>query len=72
MELYEQIKALCKGAADAAPSLAAASTKQKNDALTAIAELLEKEKEAILKANKLDLERAEVVYYQTDSYGDHG
>ena len=58
MELYEQIKALCEGAAAAAPSLAAASTKQKNDALAAIAELLEKEKEAILKANKLDLDRA--------------
>ena len=59
MELYEQIKALCKGAAEAAPSLASASTKQKNAALTAIAELLEKEKEAILKANTLDLECAE-------------
>ena len=58
MELYEQIRSLCEGAAAAAPSLGGASTKQKNQALTAIAELLGKEKEAILEANRLDLERA--------------
>ena len=58
MELYEQIKELCAGAAEAAPSLANASAKQKNNALLAIAEALESKKAEILKANALDLERA--------------
>ena len=58
MELYEQIKELCRGASEAAPSLANASAKQKNSALLAIASTLESEKAEILKANALDLERA--------------
>ncbi len=58
MELYEQIKALCADAAAAAPSLAGASTKIKNEALSAIAAMLKEEKAAILEANKLDLDRA--------------
>ena len=59
MELYEQIKALCAECAAAAPSLAEASAKQKNQALLNIARLLKEEKESILAANALDLSRAE-------------
>ena len=58
MELYEQIRSLCAAAYRAKTSLASAGAGLKNDALSAIAKKLLDEKEQIIKANMLDLERA--------------
>ncbi len=59
MTLLETIRALGASAAKAAPSLARASTKQKNDALAAISDLLGKRTDSIIEANRLDLAAAE-------------
>lgn len=59
MELFEQIKTLCESVKAAAPSMARATTKQKNAALSAISELLIAKKDEIIAANKLDLAAAE-------------
>ena len=50
--------ALLKRAKAAAPTLAAAGTAQKNKALLEMAAQLERQKEAILQANRVDLEKA--------------
>lgn len=59
MSLNDVIRALGAAAASAAPSLARASTKQKNAALAAISELLGARCDAIIAANALDLAAAE-------------
>ena len=51
--------ALLKRAKAAAPTLAAADTAQKNKALLEMAAQLERQKEAILQANRVDLEKAQ-------------
>ncbi len=58
MSLYETIHALGLAAAKAAPVLARASTKQKNNALCAIAERLSSGTDVILEANRRDLDAA--------------
>ena len=59
MSLNDVIRALGASAAKAAPSLARASTKQKNAALAAIAELLSARCDTVIAANALDLAAAE-------------
>lgn len=59
MELYTQIENLCKSAKRALTSVAYAKTKQKNDALSKIAELLDFRANEILEANAKDLASAE-------------
>ena len=58
MELYEQIRSLCAAACLAKTSLASAGAGLKNDALAAIAKKLSDEKEKIINANRLDLDKA--------------
>ncbi len=58
MSLYDTIHALGMSAAAAAPALARASAKQKNAALTAIADLLGARTDVILAANRRDLDAA--------------
>lgn len=59
METYELVKSKAMAAKKAAAKLAVTNTAVKNKALLAMAEALEKEQEAILAANALDMERAE-------------
>ncbi len=59
MELFEKIRTLCAEVAAAAPSLAEAGTKNKNQALLNIAEALTENTDKIIEANRLDLARAE-------------
>lgn len=58
MELYEKIEKLCVATKAASPSIAQASTKQKNEALVNIALALKERQSEILDANRLDLENA--------------
>lgn len=60
METYELVKSKAMAAKKAAAKLAVINTAVKNKALLAMAEALEKGQEAILAANALDMERAEV------------
>lgn len=60
METYELVKSKAMAAKKAAAKLAVTNTAVKNKALLAMAEALEKGQEAILAANALDMERAEV------------
>ncbi len=60
MSLYEEIEMLCSNAKAASASLALASTARKNEVLLKISELLLKNKESIIEANKKDIESAEV------------
>jgi len=57
--IVEQVRELCEKTRAAAPALASASDKERNGALTAIARALRESAEAILAANREDLERAE-------------
>lgn len=59
MDTYELVKTKAQAAKKAAAKLAVTNTAVKNKALLAMAEALEKEQEAILAANALDMERAE-------------
>ena len=58
MELYKQIEQLCADTKAASFSVAQASTRQKNEALAAVAKLLKERQTEILDANRLDLENA--------------
>ena len=58
MELYKQIEQLCADTRAASLSVAQASTRQKNEALAAVAKLLKERETEILDANRLDLENA--------------
>lgn len=58
MSIREQMEAMGKRARTASRGLANASGKAKQDALLALADLLESESEAIAAANKLDLDAA--------------
>lgn len=60
METYELVKSKAMAAKKVAAKLAVINTAVKNKALLAMAEALEKGQEAILAANALDMERAEV------------
>lgn len=60
METYELVKSKAMAAKKAAAKLAVINTAVKNKALLAMAEALEKGQDAILAANALDMERAEV------------
>lgn len=58
MELYKQIEQLCADTRAASLSVAQASTRQKNEALAAVAKLLKERQTELLDANRLDLENA--------------
>ena len=58
MSLREEIEMLCQNAKVAAGKMALATTEQKNKLLLRIAELLEKETDALVNANRIDLENA--------------
>ncbi len=57
--IMEKVRDLCTAARKAVPSLAAASDKQKNDALMTIANALRHNADRIIEANKKDLASAE-------------
>ncbi len=59
MNTKEKVNSICSAAKLASSSFSAESTKKKNDILSAISAALKKNKEAILKANLLDLDAAE-------------
>lgn len=59
METYELVKVKAMAAKKAAAKLSVTNTAVKNKALLAMAEALEKEQQTILKANLLDMERAQ-------------
>ena len=59
MSLREEMELMCSCARVAAQSMALASTDKKNRALLKIAELIEKEGDILIEANKLDLAAAE-------------
>ena len=59
MDLREEIKVLCQNAKVAAAQMALASTDQKNKVLLRMAELLEEATDALVCANRVDLEHAE-------------
>ena len=58
MEIYEEVRALCENAGEAAQRLALCSTDAKNRVLLHIADELAKKSEDIIKANDQDLLRA--------------
>jgi len=57
--LEEQISGLCRAARDASRALAACSSERKNQLLAAVADGLEKQKEELIRANAVDLEKAQ-------------
>ena len=57
--MHEYILSLCQSAKQASNSISAADGKQKNEALLAIADMLIKNKNLIISANKLDTDAAE-------------
>lgn len=59
MSLREEIEMLCNNAKVASQKMALATTEQKNELLLRMAELLEEETEALVEANREDLEAAE-------------
>lgn len=59
MGLREEIKMLCNNAKVAAGKMALATTEEKNKLLLEIADLLEQESDALIEANRQDLEHAE-------------
>lgn len=59
MTLREEIELLCLGAKTASAKLALATTEEKNRVLLKIAELIEKNSDALIEANKADLASAE-------------
>ena len=59
MSLREEIELLCNNAKDAAAKMALATTEKKNELLLRMAELLEEETEALVEANRKDLDAAE-------------
>ena len=59
MTLREEITILCDNAKAAASRLALASTEQKNRVLTRLSEILTEESEALILANREDLETAD-------------
>ncbi len=59
MTIREEVEFLCNNAKEASASIALASTEQKNAALLKIAEILGDKSEAVIEANKKDLEAAE-------------
>ncbi len=58
MALYDEIQTLCNNAKAASAKLALADTDQKNKILLGIAEALTENMEALIKANRLDLNQA--------------
>ena len=59
METFDYVKSLCEAAAASKHALASASTKQKNEVLARIAELLRAESASIIAANEADLANAD-------------
>ena len=59
MEIYNEVEILAKNAKKASRSLALASEKDKNELLLKLSELLRKNSEKIIEANKKDLALAE-------------
>ena len=60
MSLREEMELMCSAARAASQKMALADTDKKNSVLLKIAELIEKEGDTLIDANKLDLEAAEV------------
>ena len=58
MDIYNEIKDLCRCAKEASYSLATKSTAQRNDALLNIAQALRDNSESIIEQNKIDLSHA--------------
>ena len=65
-----EVMSKCEKARQAASTLAACSTTQKNSALDSIADFLEKNIKNILEANKLDLDRLEKEDHYTEAFRD--